>query len=318
MSTATTTDFAPSQGFVVPYERVFANLRRGAITADDGTRVVYEVVGRDVPGAETIVLANGLGGRLYSWLPLIDALGDRYRQISWDYRGLFDSDLPEDRRKITIHRHAKDVTEILDAEGIKSAHFFGWSMGVQVSLEFTLCYPERALSLVLINGTYGQVFSTAMQPFFSVPIPHTVWHAFIEFGLEHQHILAALGGVAQKQMETLFWVRKRLLGKKRSRLTLMMRQYVKDLFNTNLDNYLRLFQQLDAHSVYHLLGEIDVPTTIISGGLDYLTPARQSRAMARRIPGAKHVELTLGTHYVLVERTARVVEAVEGHFGAQA
>lgn len=307
------TDFAPSRGFVTPYESVFANIRRAATTAPDGTRIAYEVVGSEDPSAPVIALANGLGGRLYSWLPLIDGLGDGYRFISWDYRGLFDSEAPADPRDLAIERHADDLRAILDAENAGRAHLVGWSMGVQVCLETALSHPDCVASLVLINGTYGQVFATAWQPFFSVPIPHTAWHALVEIGIRNPALLGGLGVVLQRQTEALFWLRKRLLGFKQSRLALGLRQYVSDVFRSRPDNYLRLFQQLDAHSVYHLLGEIKVPTTVISGGLDYLTPARQSRAMARRIPNAVHVPIRLGTHYVLIERPGRVLPAIQAH-----
>lgn len=310
---ANETDFAPSRGFVVPYERVFANIRRESTTSADGTRIAYEVVGSTDPAAPVIALANGLGGRLYSWLPLIDGIGETYRFISWDYRGLFDSDEPADSRDLAIERHADDLKAILDAENVASAHLVGWSMGVQVCLETALSHPERVRSLVLINGTYGQVFTTAWQPFFQVPIPNTVWHSMVDFGIANPMLLGGLGVVLQRQTEALFWLRKRLLGFKQSRLALGLRQYVSDVFRSRPDNYLRLFQQLDAHSVYHLLGEIRVPTTIVSGGLDYLTPARQSRAMAKRIPGAVHVPIRLGTHYVLIERPNRVLPAIQRH-----
>ena len=308
-----TTKFPPSRGFVVPYERVFANIRHCATTASDGTRIAYEVVGSQDPAAPVIALANGLGGRLYSWLPLIDGLGDGFRFISWDYRGLFDSEAPADPRNLAIERHASDLRAILDEEQVQSAHLVGWSMGVQVCLETAIRFPDRVRSLVLINGTYGQVFSTAWQPFFQLPIPHTAWHGLVEFGIDHPRLLGALGVVLQRQTEALFWVRKRAMGFKQSRLALGLRQYVRDVFRSRPGNYLRLFQQLDAHSVYHLLGEIHVPTTIISGALDYLTPARQSAAMAKRIPNARHVPIRLGTHYVLIERPGRVLPAIQEH-----
>ena len=43
-----------------------------------GARVAYTVMGR---GERTLLLANGLGGRLYTWQPLVDALQDHYRII---------------------------------------------------------------------------------------------------------------------------------------------------------------------------------------------------------------------------------------------
>jgi hypothetical protein len=47
-------------------------------------------------------------------------------------------------------------------------------------------------------------------------------------------------------------------------------------------NYLRLFQELNAHSVYHLLRHIEQPTLVVSGLLDVLTPAYQSMPRNRR------------------------------------
>ncbi len=68
-----------------------------------------------------------------------------------------------------------------------------------------------------------------------------------------------------------------------------------------------------AHSAYHLLPQVRQPTLVMSGSLDYLTPAYQSRQMARRIPGARHLRIPLGTHFVLLERPSTVVHAVREH-----
>ena len=47
-----------------------ATHREKRLTTADGTGIAYEVLGR---GDHTIVLANGLGGRLYAWEPAIEA-----------------------------------------------------------------------------------------------------------------------------------------------------------------------------------------------------------------------------------------------------
>ena len=85
------------------------------LKARDGVLISYQTLGN---GDETLVLANGLGGRLYAWEPILDAFGDKYRIITWDYRGLFESGAPEKIRRLSIPDHAEDVKEILDAEGI--------------------------------------------------------------------------------------------------------------------------------------------------------------------------------------------------------
>jgi len=69
-----------------------------------------------------------------------------------------------------------------------------------------------------------------------------------------------------------------------SRLEWFLEQYISDLFGFGKQhtyNYLQLFQELDAHSVYHLLPDIKQPTLIVTGMLDILTPAYQSYEMYR-------------------------------------
>ena len=288
---------------------MFSRLRRAETTSEDGTRLVYEVIG---DGPETVMLANGLGGRLYSWLPLLDAFSDRLRLISWDYRGLFESASPSDPGALGVPSHAADARAILRAEGLDRAHFVGWSMGVQVSLEVASRHPEMVQSLVLINGTYGQVFSTAWQPLVRLPIPHTLWHRGLESIIERPRAMAALRTVARTPAELAFAVRKRLLPGRPSVRTLGLRQYARDVTVTNTANYLRLFQELDAHSVYHRLPRIAQPTTVIAGRYDPLTPAYQSRQIAARIPDAQ-LHILHGTHFVLMERPALVVELLERH-----
>jgi len=258
------------------------------------------------------VLANGLGGRLYAWLPVLDALRDRYRFVTWDYRGLFRSDAPDPRR-LGVPAHADDLAAVMDAEDVHDAHIIGWSMGVQVALEFALRAPDRVRSLVLVNGTYGQALSTAFQPFFRMPLPHTAMHAFLEGMMARPKAGDLLGRAVRMQWETAFWARKRLLGRKRSVLVRGARQYFNDVFSTRFETFLALFQQIDAHSVYHLLPEITAPTLVVSGGLDFLTPPYQSRHMARRIPGARYLTIRTGTHFVLLEHPKRVVRAIEEH-----
>ena len=101
-------------------------LERKRLTTRDGTELSYETLGQ---GEETLLLCNGLGGRLYAWGPLLERFADRYRLITWDYRGLFDSGAPPTRRKLSIAHHSDDALEILDAEGVDRASLVGWSMG---------------------------------------------------------------------------------------------------------------------------------------------------------------------------------------------
>lgn len=281
------------------------------LVARDGVSIFYEVVGR---GDKVMLLANGLGGRLYSWEPIIRAFSSEYRIITWDYRGLFESGAPDRIRRLAIPEHAEDIHEIMDAEGVKTATMVGWSMGVQVSLETASLFPERIERLILLNGTYGKALQTGFQPLFRVPWMNNVLHEFLDFVHARPGIIDWARTKVHHAQPLL-----RKLGKfygtvlyDNPRLEDAMVQYTNDLFATDFGNYLRLFQELDAHSVYHLLRNIHQPSLIVSGRLDLLTPAYQSKEMSRKLPRSKHISLPFGSHFVLLEYPDKLVSLIRG------
>jgi len=294
----------------VPPGLAHYNVEQHTLTTRDGVKLYYETVGE---GRELIVLANGLGGRLYAWTPMIQAFAHTYRFVTWDYRGLFESDAPTRIRRLSIYDHAEDIGELLKALGADTAHIVGWSMGVQVGLEFATLYPERTSSLCLLNGTYGRVFDSVFQPLFPLLGMHNVLHGMVEWMSAHPQLLQRLGSVVDRHARTLAAAQARLMPKAGGEIEDTIVQYLQDVFATETTNYLRLFQELDAHSVYHLLPHVEAPALIISGGLDVLTPAYQSRHMAKRIPQARHRHLRWATHYALLEQPEAVLLAMQ-HF----
>ena len=289
--------------------------RWGSFTEDkkcisrDGMELFYQVIGR---GKRTMVLANGLGGRLYSWGPLLDHFHNHLKFICWDYRGLFDSDKPSQKASLSINRHADDLCDILKNEEIDQAVIAGWSMGVQVSLEFASNYPGRVESLILINGTHGHTFQTAFQPIFRMPFLHKYLHEAVDLAIANKKVRKMASFVpnfkmGQKLVGQIF----KILWRNKD-LPQVIENYAEDVFNEyNFPNFLRLVQELDAHSVYHHLREMRHKTLIISGGMDLLTPAYQSREMARKLRNSKHIHYPFASHFVLLERSADIIPQIE-------
>src|SRR5688572_5082597 len=122
------------------------------IVSFDGTEIAYHVVGE----GPSILLGNGLGGSWKAWQHQIAFLSDRYRFVSWDYRGLYRSGAPAEPGSIRVDHHARDAVAILEAENIERTAMFGWSMGVQVALEVFRRVPGKLAALVLINGVPGR------------------------------------------------------------------------------------------------------------------------------------------------------------------
>ena len=49
-----------------------------------------------------------------------------------------------------------------------------------------------------------------------------------------------------------------------------------------------------------------------------MTPAYQSREIARRLPNATHLHITNGSHFVLLERPERVLAAIRNFLETKA
>lgn len=293
----------------VPMGLSESEISQHTLTTRDNIQLYYEFVGQ---GDRTVVLANGLGGRLYSWAPILRAFRDRFGFVTWDYRGLFESDAPDEIRRLSIQDHAEDLKEILDASGEDSVIVAGWSMGVQVGLEFATLYPDYVDALILLNGTYGKIFSSGFQPIFPLPYTHDFLHKTVEWLESQTKLIEYLGDWIKRYMDMIVNAQIALSpgSYNRSEMRRAMKQYVMDIFGTEFENYLRLFQELDAHSVYHNLPHIDIPALIISGGLDILTPAYLSREMTNRMPRARHRNLWLANHFAMLEYPEEVADEI--------
>ena len=142
------------------------------VISTDGTRIRYQDIGE----GPVIVLANGLGGTFEAWYYLIQHLHKKYRIISWDYRGLYDSEIPPFSR-LTIPDHVEDLRCILAQEKIDKALLAGWSMGTQVIFEFAVRNPSIVLGLVPICGSAGAPFDTVFNIKASRYVMPLVFHA---------------------------------------------------------------------------------------------------------------------------------------------
>lgn len=263
----------------------------------DGTRIAYQVMGT---GKKTIVLCNGLGGSVAVWAPFVDFFGKKYRFICWDYRGLFKSDPPLDEGRLTIADHAHDLFEICRKEKVKKAVLVGWSMGVQVALEFYRHHLEVVQGLVLINGTSGYPFKTALgNPLSRFLIPKI------------NELMQRVGPALQptiKPMANRFIDWKGFiqliskLGLAHENLdSKIFKQVAKGIVSADLHYYHENLRYLGEHDASDMLHTIKVPTLVISSDQDLMTPLSTAHHMASKIPGSEFLIIPGGSHYALLE-----------------
>ena len=102
---------------------------------------------------EPLVLIPGFAAGIWIWFRQISPLANHFRVISFDPRGVAQSDPLAG--KPGIRSLADDVAGLLKAIGVSSAHILGASFGGFVAQEFALAYPEATRSLILCCTSFG-------------------------------------------------------------------------------------------------------------------------------------------------------------------
>ncbi|RLB53696.1 MAG: alpha/beta hydrolase [Deltaproteobacteria bacterium] len=274
-------------------------------TAFDGTDLAYHVVGEGPP----ILLANGLGGSWRAFKHQISYFGDRHRFISWDYRGLYRSGPPVDRGALRIEDQVRDAITILDAEGVESAVVFGWSMGVQLSLELFRVAQGRLQAMVLMNGVAGRPYESVL----GIPAMQHIVPPILRGARTMPSLVEAVTRRMVSWPETVSWAKRLGLASK----TLdddLFRELAGSFEDLDMEIYLHTLELLGDHDAWDVLEDVDIPTLIVAGDRDAMTPRRASEAMVRRIPGAELMVVPGGTHYVAVEYPELVNLRVEKFF----
>lgn len=114
-----------------------------------GVRIAYESSGE----GPALLLMQGIGYARWSWDTVVPALAEQFRVLSFDNRGIGESDVPPP--PYTSRQLAEDALAVLDAEGVERAHVLGASLGGMAAQELAAGFPERVDRLVLACTTLG-------------------------------------------------------------------------------------------------------------------------------------------------------------------
>ena len=111
-----------------------------------GAKINYTDTGGD--GLPVLLLhAFPLSSRM--WEPQIEALGDRFRFVAPDLSGFGGSDAPEDG--YSMEKWAGEVRALLDELSLDTVVLVGLSMGGYLAFECLRRFPERFSALVLAD-----------------------------------------------------------------------------------------------------------------------------------------------------------------------
>jgi 3-oxoadipate enol-lactonase len=254
--------------------------------AGDGARLHYELFGRG--DGEPVLLIQGLGVDARGWMMQRSSIGSRYRGIAFDNRGTGRSDKPPG--PYSILQMADDACRVLDAAGVDSAHVVGASLGGVVSQHVAVLYPERVRSLVL--ACTGCRHQRWRRELFEEWIASATGRGMRAFAQTNARWLIGPRSLRR------FWPLFDLLGP--LAISAPVHGFVAQTRAI-----------LDADDTFRdSLREVAVPTLVIVGSQDILTPVGDSEELAELIPGAELVVIRGAAHGFMVEAFRPFNEAV--------
>ena len=124
----------------------------------NGITINYQVDGPE--GAPWLILSNSLATNLAMWDDQARELGRSFRVLRYDQRGHGETEAPAGR--YTFDLLIADAVALMDALGIKKAHFGGLSMGGATALGLAQKHPDR-LDRVIVCDTPCQSTPTVAQ-----------------------------------------------------------------------------------------------------------------------------------------------------------
>jgi pimeloyl-ACP methyl ester carboxylesterase len=266
-----------------------------------GIDMTYRVVD-DVKGGPTLVFLGGLGGTHLIWSGLVRLLRDRYRILIWDYPGLLAGEALSPDAQIDVPSLAGYLEEVLKKDGTDSVCRVGWSLGVQVGIEFAGVRSGGVAALVAVCGIAGKPF---MEDAEDDPILSVISRG--------KSLPQALGWLSKRleridaMRDALYEIEKPTKWAKRLGLVdprtdeLVFDAVIRDFLKLDVAVYNRYAVASADHDASHVLGGLAFPVLAVAGERDrFIKPARIKK-MADRIPRSEYFEIRGATHYLPLE-----------------
>ncbi len=254
----------------------------------DKIRMHYEVYGHGDP----VLMINGLSSPAVGWLLQVRDLASSFQLVTMDNRGVGETDLPPDP-VYTTPQMADDAAAMLRHLKIRRAHVVGASMGGTIAQELALRHPRLVRSLTLAcswanaDGRFLHTIQSWMALAYRMPVEERLRHVLYPW-LFTPEFLADTTSVETALQRAL--------------------AYPQQTKAEAIERQGRGILAWNGTRVKQLR-KIRVPTLVLVGAADILTPPAFSRDLAKRIRRAR-LRVLPGGHAFFIENAAQFNRAV--------
>jgi 3-oxoadipate enol-lactonase len=254
-------------------------------------RLSYEAAGD--PTLPPLVFLHGIGGAARAWRSQLDFFKERYRSIAWDMPGYGGSaPLPT----VSIVALADALQDFLQQLGAIKPILVGHSIGGMIVQQLLAKSPRiaRAVVLAQTSPAFGKPDGDWQKEFLAARLGP----------LDRGETLASLAPSLVKE----------LVGDDPDPAGMVL---ARDCMAAVPEaTYRATMLALMGFDLRKMLGDIAVPTLVLSGSKDKNAPAPMMAKMASYIPSATYVELEGVGHLVNLERPAAFNAALDSFLKA--
>lgn len=249
-----------------------------------GVRLGYDMEG----GGQPLVLLHGFPLNRAMWRPQVAGLRNWFTVITPDFRGFGDSESP--RNPMSLEAYAQDVLALLDALGCPRFALGGLSMGGYVAFRVMALAASR-VSALLIADSRAEPDTEESRQRRQAAIARI--EAEGPAGYLEEFVGQVVGPTTRTQHPGVVQAVREIIGTPPARS-----------LTTALS---AMASRPDSRP---LLGEIAVPSLVVVGEEDTLTPPSAAEAMAAAMPNARLVRIPGAGHMSNLENPEAFTRAV--------
>jgi L-proline amide hydrolase len=266
-----------------------------------GHKTWYRIVGEDdADGKLPVLYLHGGPGATHDYLEPLERMAETGRRaIFYDQLGCGKSDLPDDTSLWTVETFVDELRTVRRELALDRLHIFGNSWGGMLAMEYALTQPTGVASLIIASSPSSIPQWVAEANRLRAELPGDV-----QATLRKHEDEGTTSDPEYEEACLVFYKRHVCRLDEWPDCVLRTFQFLAEhgvVYNTmNGPSEFHVIGPLKDWDITRRLGEIRIPTLVITGEHDEATPAI-NRTVAGGIPGAESVIYPGGSHMAHVE-----------------
>jgi pimeloyl-ACP methyl ester carboxylesterase len=239
-------------------------------------------------GPGTLVGVAGSFANWEIWAPVFELLSPKWRVVGFDHDGVGETKVPVE--EISHDRHVETLLSVLDAQGVERCVVAGDSANAAVAIDAVVQRPERFAGLVVANG-----------------------HAW---GFDRPEVRRFVDGLRTQFEPTIDFFVDLVFPEPDSG---HLKRWLRDIIiRTGAEGAARILEANYAVDLRPRLAEVRVPTVIVHGVLDAISPTAldDAKTLATMIPDARMELIDDAGHLPLLSRPAAVADILDAFLAA--